>query len=252
MPRALVVNPNTSASMTNDIERTAVRVFTPPWSYVVAGAPAGPESLESWRDYALAAVDALPLLDTHNDCDGVVLSCFGDPGLYGLKELAQVPVVGIAEASMSMALLVGGKFGILAGMDRAKPLMDSMVRTYGLEARYAGTESLSMRVLDFDRDRAATLDRLAATCSRLVGKGADVVLLGCAGLSGYQDELMSRVPILAIDPVEAGCRMLKAIVEGGLRTSRGGLYAKPAPQRMNDLERLYTPDMIHILKEWEK
>ncbi len=252
MPCALVVNPNTSTSMTRDIERTAVRVFFPPWSYVVAGAPAGPESLESWRDYALAAVDVLPLLDTHDDCDGIVLSCFGDPGLYGLKELSQVPVVGIAEASMSIALLLGGKFGILAGMDRAKPLMDNMVRTYGLDARYSGTESLSMRVLDFDRSRSATLDRLVVTCTRLLERGADVVILGCAGLSGYQDDLMNRVPVLAIDPVEAGCRMLKAVVEGGLRTSRGGLYAKPAPQRMNDLERLYTSDMIHILKEWEK
>jgi allantoin racemase len=238
--------------MTIDIERTAMRVFSPPWSYVVARAPAGPESLESWRDYALAAVDVLPLLDTHDNYDGIVLSCFGDPGLYCLKELAQVPVVGIAEASMSMALLVGGKFGILAGMDRAKPLMDNMVRTYGLDARYSGTESLSMRVLDFDRSRSATLDRLVVTCTQLLERGADVVILGCAGLSGYQDDLMNRVPVLAIDPVEAGCRMLKAVVEGGLRTSRGGLYAKPAPQRMNDLERLYTPDMIHILKEWEK
>ena len=251
MPRALVVNPNTSASMTADIERTAAGVFLPPWSCVVAASPAGPESLESWRDYALAAVDVLPLLDTHDDCDGIVLSCFGDPGLYGLKELAEVPVVGIAEASMSMALLVGGKFGILAGMDRAKPLMDSMVRTYGLDARYAGTESLSMRVLEFDRNRSATLDRLAETCALLLERGADVVILGCAGLSGYKDELMSRVPVLAIDPVEAGCRMLKAVVEGGLRTSRGGLYAKPAPQRMNDLGRLYAPDMIVSLKKWE-
>jgi len=238
--------------MTEDIGRTAERVFSPPWSHVAAKALSGPESLESWRDYALAAVDVLPLLGAHDECDGIVLACFGDPGLYGLKELARVPVVGIAEAAMSMALLVGGRFGILAGMDRAKSLMDSMVRTYGLDARYAGTESLSMRVLDFETDRSETLDRLVATCSRLLERGADVVILGCAGLTGYQDDLMSRVPVLAIDPVEAGCRMLKAVVEGGLHTSRGGLYARPASQRMNDLERLYAPEMIHILKEWEK
>jgi allantoin racemase len=251
MPRALVINPNTSASMTKDIERTAARVFLPPWSCVTEGAPAGPESLESWRDYALAAVGVLPLLGAHDDCDGILLSCFGDPGLFGLKELARVPVVGIAEASMSTALLVGGKFGILAGMDRARPLMDSMVRTYGLEARYAGSESLSMRVLDFEKDRSATLDRLASACARLLERGADVVILGCAGLTGCQDELKSRVPVLAIDPVEAGCRMLKALVEGGLGTSRGGLYADPPSQRMNDLGRLYAPDMIHILRDWE-
>lgn len=251
MSRALVINPNTSAAMTEDIERVARSVFAPPWSYAVAQAPAGPESLESWRDYALAAVDVLPLLDAHRDCDGVVLACFGDPGIYGLKELSSVPALGIAEAAMSLALLLGGRFGILAGMDRAIPLMDSMVRTYGLDARYAGAVSLSMRVLDFERDRDATLSRLVASCSRVVERGADIVLLGCAGLSGYQEELMRRVPVLAIDPVEAGCRLLKAVVEGRLGTSRGGLYAAPAPQRMNDLGRLFSPEMVRFLKQWE-
>jgi allantoin racemase len=251
MPSALVINPNTSASMTEDIARTAARVFEPEWSCVVASAPAGPESLESWRDYELAAVDVLPLLEANRGCDGILLSCFGDPGLYALKQVAPVPVVGIAEAAMSTALLVGGRFGILAGREGSRPLMDSLVRTYGLEARYAGCESLSMPVLDFEADRPATLDRLAAACERLAGRGADVVLLGCAGLTGFRDELAARVPVVAVDPVEAGCRMLKALVELGLRTSRGGIYADPPPQRMNGLERLYAPGMVRLLKEWE-
>lgn len=255
MPRALVINPNTSASMTEDIARTAASVFSAPWSCAVERASAGPESLESWRDYALAAVDVLPLVaaggGSGNDSDGIVLACFGDPGLYALKQVASVPVVGIAEASMSMALLAGGRFGILAGREGSRPLMDSMARTYGLEARYAGCESLSMRVLDFEADRAATLDRLAAACARLALRGADVVILGCAGLTGYRDELRDRVPVVAIDPVEAGCRMLKAVVECGLGTSRGGIYADPPPQRMRGLERLYAPGMIDLLKGWE-
>ena len=252
MSRALVINPNTSAAMTEDIERAAQKVFTPPWSYVVARAPSGPESLESWRDYALAAVDILPLLAGHRNCDGVVLACFGDPGLYSLKELCPVPALGIAEASMSLALLLGGKFGIVAGMDRAVSLMDSLVRTYGLEARYAGTISLSIRVRDFESDRDATHSRLVAACSHLLARGADVVLLGCAGLSGYQDELMRCVPVLVIDPVEAGCRLLKVVVEGGLHTSRGGLFAAPAPQRMSDLDRLFSSEMVELLKKWEE
>ena len=160
MPRALVVNPNTSAAMTAGIRATAEQVFQPPWSCVVAHAPAGPESLESWRDYHLSGVCVLPLLRDHPDVDGILLACFGDPGLYLLKEIAAVPVVGIAEASMSLALLLGAKFGILAGMRRAVELMDSMVRTCGLESRYAGTWPLDMRVLDFEERRAETLDTL--------------------------------------------------------------------------------------------
>jgi len=249
MPKALVINPNTSVSMTHEIEQTAQRVFEQPWSCIVAPAPAGPESLESWTDYHLASVAVLPLLEQYKDVDGVVLACFGDPGLYLLKESCDVPVVGIAEASMSLALLLGSQFGILAGMRRAVELMDSMVRTYGLETRYAGTESLDMRVLDFEKDRSVTLDVLEKTAQKLRANGAEVLLLGCAGLTGFVDELQRRVEMPVIDPVEAGCRLLKTVRESNLNTSHVGLFSKPASQNMVHLERLFTQEMEKIIRK---
>ena len=238
--------------MTADIRTTAERIFQPPWSCVVVHAPAGPESLESWRDYHLASVTLLPLLREHPDVDGIVLACFGDPGLYMLKEIAPVPVVGIAEASISLALLLGGRFGILAGMRRAVELMDSMVRTYGLEARYAGTYPLEMRVLEFEADRAKTLDALERAGKALHERGADVLLLGCAGLTGFVPDLEARLGMTIVDPVEAGCRMLQAIVDAGLSISHRGIYARPAPQRMRNLEEMFRPSMCELLKEWEQ
>jgi allantoin racemase len=248
MPRALVINPNTSAAMTAEIERTAQRVFQAPWTCTVMSAPAGPESLESWSDYALASVTMLPLLPEHTDADGIVLACFGDPGLYSLKETLDVPVVGIAEASMSLALLVGNRFGILAGMHRAVDLMDNMVRTYGLEARYAGTASLDMRVLDFDKDRGATLNVLENASRKLRERGAETLLLGCAGLTGFVADLERRVAMPVIDPVEAGCRMLQAVCDARLNTSHVGLYEKPARQNMQRLERVFSVDMADLLR----
>ncbi|MGE5072327.1 MAG: aspartate/glutamate racemase family protein [Anaerolineae bacterium] len=252
MPNALVINPNTSAAMTAEIEHTARRVFRPPWSCTVSAAAAGPESLESWSDYALASITVLPLLLEHPDADGIVLACFGDPGLYPLKEASDKPVVGIAEASMSLALLVGSRFGILAGMRRAVELMDSMVRTYGLEARYAGTQSLDMRVLDFDKDRAATLSVLEDASRKLRERGADVLLLGCAGLTGFVDELEGRISMPVIDPVEAGCRLLQTVCEAGLNTSHAGLFERPAAQNMHRLDRVFSPDMSDLLKKPRK
>ena len=77
MPKALVINPNTSEAMTNEIAETAHRVFQAPWSCEVVSAPAGPESLESWTDYHIASVAIMPLLDEYPDVDGIVLACFG-------------------------------------------------------------------------------------------------------------------------------------------------------------------------------
>ncbi|HVO21983.1 MAG TPA: aspartate/glutamate racemase family protein [Anaeromyxobacter sp.] len=250
MPSALVVNPNTSPAMTEEIREIAERVFTPPWNCTVVCAPGGPESLESWRDYALAAVATMPLLEEHRSADGVVLACFGDPGLPALKEVAEVPVVGIAEAALSQALLLGGRLGILAGMSRAVPLMDALVRDYGLGERYAGTESLELRVLQLGADRAATLQALTAAAGRLARRGADVLVLGCAGLGPFRAELAGAVPLAVIDPVDAGCRALRALVEAGLSTGRAGLYARPPPQRMNRLEAVFSPGLSRLLERW--
>lgn len=249
MPTALVINPNTSENMTAEIEATAKRVFQPPWNCVISCAPAGPESLESWSDYHLASVAVLPLLEQYQEVDGIVLACFGDPGLYLLKESCHVPVVGIAEASMSLALLLGARFGILAGMRRAVELMDSMVRTYGLESRYAGTVSLEMRVLDFDKDRIETLNVLERLSRQLRERGAEVLLLGCAGLTAFAEELQAKVEMPIIDPVEAGCRMLQTLCATGLNTSHIGLYSKPAPQNMQRLEKLFSPEMAQVIRK---
>ena len=253
MPKALVINPNTSQSMTAEIEETATRVFQAPWGCEVLAAPAGPESLESWTDYHLASVCVLPLVESYQaEVDGIVLACFGDPGLYLLKEYCEVPVIGIAEASMSLAILLGAKFGILAGMRRAVELMDSMVRTYGLEARYAGTESLETRVLDFDKDRGKTLERLASTSLKLRERGAEVLLLGCAGLTNFVGALQEKVEMPVIDPVEAGCRVLQTVYASGLGVSHIGLFSTPAPQRMNNMDSLFTKDMIKVLDKKRK
>jgi allantoin racemase len=249
MPTALVINPNTSDSMTAEIEETAQRVFLPPWNCIVSAAPAGPESLESWSDYHLAGIAVLPLLEKHADVDGIVLACFGDPGLYLLKESCSVPVVGIAEASMSLAVLLGARFGILAGMRRAVELMDSMVRTNGFESRYAGTVSLEMRVLDFDKDRSTTLKVLERASRQLRDTGAEVLLLGCAGLTAFVQDLQARVEMPVIDPVEAGCRMLQTLFATGLNTSHIGLYSKPAPQKMQRLEQLFSEEMARVIRK---
>ncbi len=252
MPIAVVINPNTSAAMTDEIGSTALRVFQPPWTCRVREAPAGPESLESWTDYHLASVCVLPLADSEPDQDGIVLACFGDPGLYLLKEQARVPVVGIAEASMSLAMLLGAQFGILAGMTRAVELMDSMVATYRLHSRYAGTVPLDMRVLSFQQDRDRTLDTLEKASLRLRAHGAEVLLLGCAGLTTFVDELQARVAMPVIDPVEAGCRMLQAVVDSGLDTSQIGLYARAAPQRMHRLGEIFSERAIRVIERDRK
>lgn len=153
---------------------------------------------------------------------------------------------------MSLAVLLGARFGILAGMRRAVELMDSMVRSYGLESRYAGTVSLEMRVLDFAKERSATLNLLEQASLRLREKGAEVLLLGCSGLTTFVEDLQAKVEMPVIDPVEAGCRMLQTLSAAGLNTSHIGLYSKPAPQKMQRLEQLFSTHMSQVIRRPRK
>ncbi len=111
---------------------------------------------------------------------------------------------------------------------------------------------MEMRVLSFETDRQTTIANLQLASQRLIESGADVILLGCAGLTGFVEEAAASVPAVLIDPVEAGCRALQALVESKLNTSHSGLYSRPAPQRMHNLESVFSPEVVRLLKDWEK
>ncbi|MBI4315292.1 MAG: aspartate/glutamate racemase family protein [Chloroflexi bacterium] len=247
MPTALVINPNTTPAMTDEIARTAARVFAPPWRFRAVQPPGGPESLESWFEAALASTAMLPLLKEHADADGVVLACFGDPGLYALREIVDGPVVGVAEAGFLTACMLGLRFGVLVGPIKDAAFTESLLWTYGLEKRCAGVQTMDIPVLDLHADRAATLAALTAGGGALAARGAEVLVLGCAGLSDYREEFEAAIGLPVIDPVEAACWQLRSLVEMRLATSRAGMFAKPAPKALTDLHTVLTPPLADWL-----
>ncbi len=246
MPKALVINPNTTRGMTDEIAETAARVFTAPWRVHTVQAPAGPESLESWFEDSLAALTMLPLLRDNADVDGVVLACFGDPGLYGLREIMPVPVVGVAEASFVTACLLGSRFGVLVGPTKDVAFTQSKLWTYGLEKRCAGIQTMELPVLTMHRDREATMAGLMAAGRALAAGGAEVLILGCAGLTTYRQSFEQQIAMPVIDPVQAGCWQLRLLVEMGLQTSRAGSFGQPAPKKLTSIDAVFTP----ALAEW--
>jgi Asp/Glu/hydantoin racemase len=94
---------------------------------------------------SLATTAVLRVIMEHDGVYGVVLACFGEPGLVALREILPVPVVGIAEASFLTACTIGFKFGIMAWAPKDVPAMENLLWTYGLEKRYAGTWPMKRR-----------------------------------------------------------------------------------------------------------
>jgi len=249
MPTALVINPNTTESMTRDIADSASKVFKPPWGFLTVQPPGGPESIESWFEVNLATTALLNVIKEHENVDGVVVACFGDPGLFALREILPVPVVGIAEASFLTACMIGFKFGILVGSPKDVPAMESLLWAYGLEKRYAGSWPMEMAVLEMHRNREQSLRCLATGADLLAEKGAEVILLGCAGLSSFQTSLQEDLGLPVIDPVKAACWQLKALVEMGLRTSQTGMFAPLGAKQFSNLESFLDPGLAQWLVE---
>ncbi len=226
MKKYLVINPNSSEKMTDDIRNTIQGLSLPNADAHVVRMEKAPVVLESFTDYTIAGAEAVKYISEGHagGYSGILLACFGDPCLYALKESAGVPVVGIAEASLSIALLLGFKFSIAAAARKAQPMMESMVKGYGLESRMASVESLDLNIEGFINKRELLEDKLTECGKRAIHNGAEVLVLGCAGMTMISERVEKSLGIPVVDPVKAGMGALCTVVETGLCISRLGLY----------------------------
>lgn len=232
--RLLVVNPNTTAAMTEAIAAQARRYARPGTEIVAVTAPWGTPSVESHTEEAMAAVATIEAVATAPaDIDGIVVACFDDPGLEAVREIASVPAVGIGEAAMALAITLGHRFAIVAAADRSRPLMMDVVRRHGFEARCAGVRTTGLSVLGLERSPAVTEDALVAAAQRAVdADGAEVICLGCAGMAGLDERVAARVGVPTVDGVSAAVKLVEGLVDLDLRTSRAAAYVPPARKRL--------------------
>ena len=227
MTALLLINPNTTQSITDLVLRTAKRFAHKGTKLRAVTGAFGPRYIASRVGYAIAghaAVDALA-----NDRlarDAVVLACFGDPGLAALKEVSKVPVVGMAEASILQASAIGKRFSIVTGGERWKPMLEEFVAAQGMSARLASVRTVAPTGADIARNPKAALALLAKGCAACVREdGADAVILGGAGLAGLAAKLRRSVEVPLLD----GLACAIAVAEGLARQRPGGPRRKPAP-----------------------
>lgn len=231
--KLLIINPNTSEAMTEDIRRTILMVKNKEIDIEVIHSDFGAESLESFYDYTLASFGMIRCLKKHvKDYDGILIACFGDPGLYAIEEISDCPVVGIAEASMGIANLLGAKFSILAASEKASPMMDYLVASYGMQARSAGTVAINMSVLDVEQNKEEAIEKLVNAGRIAKNRGAEVLILGCAGMTGISESVEKRLGIRVLDPVFIGYSVLEMLVTKNISVVKSGLLSTPKPKEV--------------------
>ena len=202
MAEILVINPNSSKAITRSMEG-CLGVFEGNGHRVrcveLDDAPPGIETDEHVSEVIPLLLDAV----SNARADAIVISCFSDPGIGRVRAATRLPVTGIAEAAYLAALGLGERFGIVSlgpsSIVRHRRYLESLK----LERRLAGDRSLDMTIVELVASNV--VERVARIGAALRDEdGADVVVLGCAGLGTYRAALQAELGIPVIDPVQAG------------------------------------------------
>lgn len=227
--RILVVNVNTTATMTASIAATARSVAAPGTEIVALTPSFGPASCEGNFDSYLSVTGVLDAVRRYPEpFDAVVHAGFGEHGREALQEVLDVPVVDITEAAGHLAALVGRRFSVVTTLDRAVPLIEDRLLLAGLDRRCASVRASGMGVLDLDRDPQAAVDAIAAQAREAVTRdGAEVIVLGCAGMAGLEQAVTEATGVPVIDGVAAAVTLAESLVGLRLSTSKVRTYAPP-------------------------
>ncbi len=241
--RILFINPNTSGEFTERIQKIA-RQYALPTTEVAAMNPrSGPRSIESIYDELLSSAGTLELLITELDnYDAFVIACYSDhPTVYAGREITEKPVLGIAEATMYLACMVGYKFSIVTTNDEWEPLLWDAVHHYGLTGRCASVRTTGMAVLDLEAaGEEDTYTMILEGARQAINQdGAEVICLGCAGMAGLDKQLEEVLGVPVIDGVVGALKLLEGLVGYGLRTSKRRAYATPARKELLNLPNIF-------------
>ncbi len=200
MQRVLVINPNTTAAVTDRVV-SACAAAQPQLRWDGVTAAFGAPYIASEASYTVAGHAVLEAYDRHFAAHDVVLiACFGDPGLMALRELAAVPVLGLAESSFAAAAALG-RFSVVTGGTAWGPMLQRFARMHQLDAQLCGIHTVELTGAQIAAHPQQATDLLCAACDQGIAAGAQHILIGGAALTGLAVELQPRFAVPLLDNV---------------------------------------------------
>ena len=242
--RILLINPNTTPEFTAKIHSIAKQSASPGTEIVTLQPASGPRSIESVYDELLSAQGTLELVIAELDhYEAIGIACYSDhPVIQALREITFIPVLGIAEASMYMACMIGRQFSVVTTNIEWIPLLWDAVRRYGLDARCSSVRAIDLPVLALHSgDEEKIYQMIYHEAFQAINvDGAEVICLGCAGMAGLDKRLEKALGIPVLDGVVCAVKLLEAVVGCGLTTSKQRTYAQPSVKELVDLPKLFS------------
>lgn len=210
----LLINPNTSESVTERLAGEARRVAPLGLHIRAVTAREGVPAIQTPEELAAAAPNVVANIAENAECGAAIIGAFGDPGLDEARAANVMPVVGLGEAGMLVAGANGRRFSILTVGEVMRQAILDKVAGLGLTQQLASLRFLPHAVTDVIRDRAALTSAIVETiedCARR--DGAQAVLLGGGPFSGLAAELNERTAVPILDGLQAAFAMALRIIE---------------------------------------
>ena len=195
-----VINPNTTASMTEKIGAVARSVASPRTEIIACNPKSGPTAIEGHYEEALSIAGVLEEIrqGEAEGMDGYVIACFGDPGLLAARELAKGPVLGIAEAAMHAACFVSTGFSVVTTLGRTRTIAQHLVDNYGMTRFCRLVRAIDLPVLSLETSEAKTA--ILQECRLALEQDhCGAIVLGCGGMADLPIQLSQEFGIPVID-----------------------------------------------------
>ncbi len=207
--RILVINPNCTEAVTRGIDEACAPLR-------MSGGPAidcvtlkeGPPGIETQQHVDGVVAPMLKLIrEKEGDYSAFVIACYSDPGLHSLREATRKPVLGISECGILNALTLGQKFGVIAILKQSIPRHLRYVGALGVADRLAGEVAVGLPVVELS-DEKKTFGRMVEAGRTLRDThGANVLVMGCAGMARYRKPLQDEIGIPVVEPTQAAVAM---------------------------------------------
>jgi Asp/Glu/hydantoin racemase len=229
--RILLANPNTTRAVTDRMAAVARAIASPGTEIVAVTATTGVPYIATRAEALLGASAVLDLIAAHAEgMDAVIIAAFGDPGLDAARELLPIPVVGLAEAAMLTACMLGRRFAIVTFSTALHAWYSDILDHVGLSARCAGIFCLDEPFAAIDAVAEEKAAKLVTLCGKAIGAGAEVCILGGAPLAGLATSVADQVAVPLVDGVAAALRQAETLAMLRPRKATAGSYRVPTPK----------------------
>ncbi|MFX1538347.1 MAG: aspartate/glutamate racemase family protein [Promethearchaeota archaeon] len=214
--KILIINPNSDPVMTEAIQKTADNFIYGDYEVTCKLTPGAPKFIETYEDELQAAPGMIQLVRKNLDFDAFIIACHDDPNLDVIKEITIKPVIGIGEASMKMASMIGHRFSVVSTSTHSIPIKEELVRKYHLQNVLASIRAPSEDMRKYSEERMF----LEVAKLAIEEDMAEVIVLGCAGMTGLDKYMQKALNVPVLDGVICALIITMGFLKYGVSISK--------------------------------